>query len=746
MKTILSILLLFCVISEAEAIKIVMPSEDSTTNKVYQIPTTSEKIKTDGLLKEPFWQQAVVIEVPYEVQPGDNIPAPVKTEVYIIHTESNLYLGFKAYDPDPDKIRAHFSDRDKIFSDDWLGVVLDTYNDERRSFDFFCNPYGIQLDAIESTNNFDDSWDAIWDSNGQITEEGFEVEMSIPFQSLRFQRSGESQTWGFDAVRSYPRNVRHHIGTFPRDRNNNCYLCQSLKLEGFEGAKPGKNIELDPTLSMVMTQSRENETSGDFKWDDKKIHPGFTGKWGITNNIVLSTTVNPDFSHVEADAALNDVNEPFALFFPEKRPFFTEGSDFFDNQLNAIYTRSLREPEWGVKITGKEKSNTIGAYVVRDKITNLIFPGNEGSDSYTLEQHSLNSVFRYKKDFGNKYTFGLLFTGREGENYFNRVYGIDGNLRVTDKDRVRMMVAGSSTEYPDEVVNDYDQPEGKFNGKAIDFRYSHNSKHLDYFLSYENYGDNYRSDQGFVPMVGYKEYRGGGDYMWISEKTDNWWTNFIIATNYTYTQNQQEKLLRKGFETDFIYVGVLQSEAVVGYEIERELYDGQYFNKNSYFVHYHLNPTANIQCGFNINAGDRIDYSETRLGKRIGFRPFANVKIGKHLSINYNHNYDQLNIDKENLYKVNISNATLQYQFTKKLFLRTILQYRNYKYNVAMYTEDPPEPQEKSLMSQVVLSYKINPQTVFFLGYSDNYGDDHKMDLIQTDRSFFAKIGYAFIL
>ncbi|MBN1821247.1 MAG: carbohydrate binding family 9 domain-containing protein [Prolixibacteraceae bacterium] len=745
MKTITCSVLLCILYIQAFSTNIILSSKDSTINKFYQIPKTTEKIKTDGLLKESFWKQALKIELPYEVQPGDNIPSPVKTEVFLINTENHLYIGFKAYDPEPEKIRAHFEDRDNAFQDDWVGVILDTYNDERRSFDFICNPYGIQNDAIESTNNFDESWDAIWDSNGQITDEGYEVEMSIPFQSLRFQRSGEAQTWGFDAVRSYPRNVRHHIGTFPRDRNNNCYLCQSLKLEGLKGAKPGKNIELTPTLSLVTKQIRENGTTGDFNWDYKKLEPGFTGKWGITNNIVLGTTLNPDFSQVEADAALNDVNEPFALFFPEKRPFFTEGSDFFDTQLNAIYTRSMREPEWGVKITGKEKSHTIGAYVVKDQITNLIFPGSEGSDSYTLEQKSINSVVRYKKDFGNKYTLGLLYTGREGDDYFNRVYGIDGNLRFTDKDRVSLMIAGSSTQYPEKIVSDFNQPDDKFSDAAIDFAYSHNSKHFDYFLSYENYGKDYRSDQGFVPMVGYKEYVGGADYMWISDKTDNWWSNFILGGNYTYMQNQQNELLRRGFETEFVYIGVLQSEAALTYVYERELYNGEYFNQKGWHFYYGLNPNGNIRCGLNLHLSDRIDYSNTRLGDQFGFTPFTTIKFGKRFSVYYGHTYDQLNIEKENLYKVNISNATLKYQFTKKLFLRTILQYRDYKYNVLLY-EDPPEPHVKSLMSQVVLSYKLNPQTVFFLGYSDNYSNSNATKLIQTDRSFFMKIGYAFVL
>ena len=153
MKSTISLLISLLIFSHLSAINILLPSNDSTTNTVFQVPSTSEKIKTDGLLKEQFWQQALKIELPYEVNPGDNIPAPVKTEVYLINTENHLYIGFKAYDPQPEKIRAHFDDRDNAFSDDWIGVILDTYNDERRSFDFICNPYGIQHDAIESTTH-----------------------------------------------------------------------------------------------------------------------------------------------------------------------------------------------------------------------------------------------------------------------------------------------------------------------------------------------------------------------------------------------------------------------------------------------------------------------------------------------------------------------------------------------------------------------------------------------------------------
>ncbi len=747
MKTIYLLLFTSFTFSNVSAINIALKkSSDSIQNTAFHVPKTDQKITVDGKLSEGFWNNAVKIELAYEVAPAENIPAPVKTYVYLTHTETHFYIGFKAFDPEPEKIRARFSDRDNTFNDDWVGVMLDTYNDERRSFDFLCNPYGIQTDAIESSSfNFDDSWDAIWKSNGKITGEGYEVEMSIPFSSLRFQNKNGQQTWGFDAVRSYPRKVRHHIGSFKRDRENNCYLCQAHKITGFEEAKPGKNIELAPTLSLNLSRSRSDYTSGDFQWEHRKLEPGFTGKWGITPNMTFGATVNPDFSHVEADAAILDVNKPFALFFPEKRPFFTEGSDFFKTKLDAVYTRSLRNPEWGAKLTGKEKTHTIGAYIVKDEVTNLIFPGSQSSSDSSMTQDSYASVLRYKKDFGNKYTMGVLFTDRQGDNYFNRVYGVDGDWRITNKDRISFMIGGSSTKYPEKVIARFDQPDGTFSDKAIDVSYRHNSRNIDYYLSYEYYGDDFRADQGFIPQVGYKEYMAGGDYVWINKKNNDWWTNFRLESNYVYSQNMQNQLLRKSSSTALVIEGALQIHSFIMYTYQKELYDGHYFKQNKIKLHHCMRPTGNTFLFANILFGDQVDYANTRLGDRFNIESGFQYNIGKRLRANYRFVYDKLNYKGDNVFKATISDVKLQYQFTKQLFLRATIQYRHYTYNVAMY-DDPRDPEEKSLFTQVLLSYKMNPQTVLFIGYSGNYSNNDVMKLIQTDKNLFFKVGYAFVL
>ena len=710
------------------------------SNKTYTVPEVTGKIKADGLMNESIWNKALKLELNFEVEPGENIKPPVKTEVFIAYSKTDLYIAFKAYDPRPEEILARISDRDNIGNEDWVAVILDTFNDQRRSFDFMCNAYGVQSDFIEVSSGDGGSWDTIWDSGGKITDFGYVVEMSIPFSSIRFQRKNGAQTWGFDAVRSYPRNLRHHIGTFPRDRSNNCYLCQSIRLKGFEGVKQGKNIELNPTLSGHYTQVRENENEDTFS-NSKKIDPGITAKWGFTNNLTLSATLNPDFSQVEADAMQFNINEPFALYFQEKRPFFTEGSDFFSTRMNAVYTRTMQDPHWGIKITGKEGTHTIGGYIVRDNVTNLLFPGSEGSNSTSLNMDSTASVLRYKKDFGSKYTVGLLFTNRQGTEYSNNVYGIDGNLLFTPKDRFRFQVLGSNIKYPGSVSDDFSQSKDRFSDTAMDFQYIHDERNFLIYGGYKRIGENFRADLGFMPKVGYRSYYGGIDYSWYA-KPGKWWTKFILENDFSKLEDIHGNLLDKNYSVKFHYMGPKQIYSNIGYEAGERSYNGHIFKINQFRSYFEMNPTGNIYTSIDLKYGDQIDYANTRLGKRFRINLGINYNIGQHIKLVVRNMFENMTINSQKLYNANITEFRTVYQFNKKTFIRGILQYVNYKYTVGLY-ENQIDPLDKNLFTQFLFSYKINPRTVLFLGYSDNYFNYINKGLLQMNRTFFLKIGYA---
>ncbi|MHB8054605.1 MAG: carbohydrate binding family 9 domain-containing protein, partial [Candidatus Aminicenantales bacterium] len=233
------------------------------------IPLTkaSSPIVIDGVLDDPAWEQAARLGIAFEWTPGENVPPPVKSEVLVSFDESAVYIGFRCFDPEPGAIRAHLMDRDDtdtLIQDDHISFMIDTFNDERRAFQFRVNPLGVQADAAfsEQDGSEDFSWDAIWKSAGRIEEFGYAIEVAIPFNQIRFPSGGGIQTWGFEADRSYPRNVRHRMSTHPRDRNRMCLICQFNKISGFEGISPGINLQLTPTLTVNRTDTRPDFPEG----------------------------------------------------------------------------------------------------------------------------------------------------------------------------------------------------------------------------------------------------------------------------------------------------------------------------------------------------------------------------------------------------------------------------------------------------------------------------------------------------
>ena len=715
-----------------------------TKEDPYVVPRAASGIRVDAVLDEEAWEGALMLEIKYEVRPGENVPAPVRSEVLLTYDSNNLYAAFRCFDPDPSSIRAYLRDRDTLGGDDWVALVLDTFNDERRCLDFIVTALGVQYDAIESPGNEDSGWDAMWDSAGRITEWGYAVEIAIPFSSMRFQRTDGPQVWGIDAVRRYPREHAHHLGAFPRDRDNNCYMCQAIKIKGFEGATPGRNIEISPTLTAVSTDTRGDFPEGKMENSNRDAELGLTAQWGLTANMMLGFTANPDFSQVEADSLQLDVNQPFALFYPERRPFFTEGSDYFETLEDVIYTRTMRDPQWGLKLTGKEGDNTFGAYVVRDEITNLIFPGSQYSRSTSLDIANTSSVFRYKRDIGSHYTVGLLATDREGDEYFNRTFGFDFDFRLTGKDQIQMLVLGSSTDYPDHVSASFDQPFESFSDRLISFEYDHNSRTWGWWADYEEAGEGFRADLGYYPMVGYRNVEGGANYRWTAEP-GRWWSQCRIGGQMSHYQDWDGDLLNNEGQVWFWYEAANQFYHFMRGRRIRESYNGQEFDRTEFYTEFSMRPSADLYIAAFALVGDRIDYANTRAGKRITLNPYISYNLGRHLRLTFNHTFERMRAADAHLYTANISELNAIYQLNIRSFFRAIFQYSDYDYNAANYTFEI-EPENRRLFTQLLFSYKINPRTVLFVGYNDSYYGASEYGLTQSDRTFFVKLGYAWVL
>jgi hypothetical protein len=714
--------------------------------KIFDIPKTDRKININGVMDEPAWSGALKLNLDIEVMPAENVPAPVDTECYLIYDTNHLYIGCKAFDPEPNKIRAYLSDRDEAWQDDSIGLIIDTFNDQNRAFAFFVNPLGIQGDEIMSNGGSqeDMSWDAIWDSAGQITDFGYVIEIAIPFRALQFQSSKEDQIWGFAPVRNYPRSRRHQISSFPLDRNEQCILCQLPKIRGFSGAEPGRNIELDPTVVGLYSEEKDVFPEGPMKKEESSGNIGISGRWGFTNNMTLSAALNPDFSQVEADVAQLDINKQFALYYPEKRPFFLEGQDFFETPVQALYTRSIADPAWGVKISGKEGKNAIGFFSAQDQLTNLIFPGSQGSTSGSLDQRSFSNVLRYRRDIGGGSTLGLLMTDREGDGYHNRLAGLDGLLRLNKSDAINFQFLGSQTAYPDSLAEDYNQDTGELYGYSANIEISRQKKNYVLFGSYEDFSPEFRADLGFVPQVDFRNFEVGGGYLYTATEK-SFFSQINVIGNYDQTNDHQGNLLERELETLISLSGPMQSNLTTVVGIRKKVYKQEPFSQFFNHIFFSIRPTGDFQGNLSFSYGDEIDYAHVREGKYFQMSPGIDWNIGTHLNMNFSYLYRWLKIDGERLFLAQLPQMHFIYHLNNKIFLRVILQYQDIDRNLDLY-EFEAETKTQTLFSQILFSYKLNPRTVLFLGYSDNYLGFYDISLTQTDRTLFIKIGYALTL
>jgi len=722
----------------------------------FQVARASAKITIDGALDEEPWASAQPIPLPYEWQPGDNIPSPVKTEVLVTYDLRNVYVGFRCYDPEPGKIRAHLMDRDDtdtLILDDHVSFMIDAFNDERRCFQFRVNPLGVQADAnfseLEGYEDF--SWDAIWNAAAEITDWGYAVEVAVPLNQLRFAKTEGPQTWGFSAERSWPRDTRHRMTSHMRSRNVNCIMCQFNKLAGFEGLTPGLNIELNPTVTAARTDAMDpaEYPGGPLEKGKADYEPGLTAKWGVTPNIILNAAVNPDFSQVEADVAQLEINRRFSLFYPEKRPFFLEGADFFLTPIQAVFTRTVADPLWGTKLTGKSGRTALGFFAAQDELTNLVLPSNQGSRQGSLDQDAYGGVFRLRQDVGRMSTLGVLYTGRAGSYYHNHVAGADGFFRLDQKNSIIFQFLHSETDYPAAVALDYGQEEGHFGGNAVNLQFQHYSRYWIFQAVYEDLSPGFRADYGFVPRV---DTRRGSVMLfrqiWGKPKS---WFNFIrIGLAGEIVGDHDGNLTDRYLTLGLLYQGNLETQVNVHANFVRTFYEGRYFDTAYGTFSFRIRPFSGSEVGAEAMAGEGIDFAASRLAHVLSAGPYASFSLFRHLNLIAAHTYERLSLGGETLYTANLSQVKLVWNFNVRAFVRAILQYQHQEQNPAMY-EFPLDSRTRGLFTQFLFSYKLNPRTVIFLGYSDNslggvfdswLGPD-RIGLARIDRTFFMKIGYA---
>jgi hypothetical protein len=710
----------------------------------YQIPHNPITPVIDGALAPGEWDKALQVAITNETSPGQNIPAVVATDALVMEDGENLLVAFIATDPEPAKIRAYYADRDRNYQDDFVGVVLDTFNDERRAFEFFVNPLGIQMDMTQDdvAGIEDDSWNAIWDSAGQITATGFVVEMKIPLKQMRVASGLPLQTWGVDFLRFYPRDVRHRLSNNAWDYDTSCYLCQLKKAQGFPDLQQRTNLQLIPTLTAQASETRPRPALDPWTRHDAEFDAGMDLRWGINEDVILNATLNPDFSQVEADNPQLDVNNTFTLFFEERREFFLDGAEYFNTFENLVHTRNIQDPDYGLKLTGKSGSHSYGLLAANDLRTNFILPGNLGSRVAVLDAtKSDNLALRYRYDYGRTLTLGTLFTRRDAEDYVNDMLSADLNWRLNDSDRIQAQMMYSDTDNPLSIQSAYGLAATQ-SDTAWRLQYNHEGEHFDLEMGSYGFGKDYRADLGFVTKADYVEHSINPSYIW-RPGIAHFVKQFGVWGFANYVEDVDGLRLQKNQRAGVWMDGPMQLYLEVFYNDGERYWGGRYFRDDNWNLNSRIRPWGGAEFNFNVTVGPGVDFANSRPADVVTLKPSFSLQLGRHLQVKLNHNYQRLKVDGGQLFETNLSDLRLTYQFSARSFIRAIVLYSDTTRDAQLY-RNLVDARSKSLGTQLLYSYRLNAQTRFFVGYGDSAIQDATLtDLAATSRSVFAKFSYA---
>jgi hypothetical protein len=706
-------------------------------------------IHVDGDLSDPGWQGLPAVETWFETNPGDNTPPKMRNVGRLAYDDHYFYAAFEFEDPDPKQIRAPFGDRDNVPSyTDYGGVILDTRNNERSAILFLANPRGIQYDAVtDDASGEDSSPDLYWDAAARITETGWVLEMRIPFSSLRYGKA-DPQTWGIMLYRNYPRDFRYQMFSTRLPRGGSCFICRENKLAGLAGLPSGGHLVLAPYANGSQSaHPRDDMTGAELVNGDVKAEVGLDVKWTPGANTAIDATLNPDFSQVESDVAQIGANERFALFFPEKRPFFLEGVDLFSTPIQAVYTRTITSPRFGLRGTGKVGGAAYTALVAYDRGGgSVVLPGSNSSDLADQEFESWVAIGRLRRDFA-RVSLSLLATDREikgGGN--NRVFGPDLRWRPNQKDTItgQLLFSSSQTPVRPELAAEWDGR--KLSSHAADLWWSHNSSTVDWFVEGKDFGDQFRADDGFVPQVGYRQTYGEAGYT-IRPSTGLLRRErfFLIGDrSIDRSGNLLNRRLSLGTGMDARWNSFFRLQ----YAADRVRAGDVVLPRQQLLYVLQVSPSRSIsQIGIDGFVGEDVDFDGARVGTGAKLSAFATLRPSDHLELRLDEARRLLNVDRPGggrgrLFTARVDRLRATYNFSSRCFLRAIGQWTETRRDPSLYA-DVVDRRDGVFTGSLLFAYKLNWQTVLFAGYGDGRELTTSEDLAKTDRQFFVKLSYA---
>jgi hypothetical protein len=715
------------------------------------VPRAAGTIVLDGKLDDAAWQQAAVLDTFFETYPGDNTAPAVKTVVYLTYDEHSFYVGIHAFDPEPGKIRAPFVERDNIVgTDDNVAVFLDTRNDRRSAIELRVNPRGNQSDAIYNDNSSSEDFspDFFYDTAAQLTGDGWTAEMRIPLSSLRYPKQEENR-WGILVWRNYPRDQRYSFHSSPIARGSNCWICQSRELTGLTGLSGGGHFVAAPYVTGQRLGEPRDELGSPLEDQDPEADAGLDVKWTPSPNNALDATINPDFSQVESDVGQIAVNNQFAIFFPEKRPFFLESLDLFETPIQAVYTRTITDPRWGLRDTGKLGGTSYTVLLTEDQGGgSVIIPGPTGNDFAPQEFSSRVLVGSLRRDFGSSY-LGLLVTGRENDGGgHNRVGGPDFLWRRSETDQLTGQLLVSDTETPDRE-DLYPTWDGRqLTSHAGHLEWLHTGRDWTWRATVQDFGEDFRADEGFVPQVGFRSGRYALYRNFYPQR--GLFRRVAPYTIVRYIESPDGDLIQRQTIPGIQIQGQRNMSTGIEFVVREQLRVGsQVLERSNTNYYFQIDPGRRLsRVGFNGSLGDSIDFANGRVGQGGHLGGFGILKPTDHLALDFTTDHQWLDVNagggrEGRLFTAQIERLKATYNFTARAFLRVIGEYLDVERDPRLYTF-PVNADSGSFAGSALFAYQINWQTVLFVGYGDDRLQDRLGDLQRADRLVFVKISYAF--
>jgi hypothetical protein len=696
------------------------------------VPELPSPPKIDGRLDNPIWETAVVLENFTQFEPQEGRAPTERTVAYLAHDRDHLYIAFRCDDSNAKAIRACLAPRDQVRGDDGVTVYLDTFNDMKRAFVFEVNPCGIQSDGVFTEgggggggrrgrggfDQIDRSWNTYFLAAAEMDDEGYTVEMAIPFKSLRFPNR-ESQEWGLQIMRSI-RRKNEEIFWAPRSRDVNGFLVQAGRIVLPGLIERSRNLEIMP----VLTGLKEGGSA-------LRADPGLNVKYGLTPSLTADAALNPDFSQVEADMPQNDVNQRYALYFPETRPFFLEGKDGFDTPLEVVYSRKIIDPLWGLKLTGKVGRTTMGFLTAYDENPAAIeiSPDSEGEEDEEDDDEplgrSLVSVFRLRHDLFSESYLGLVVTDKEmGPSAAsltrdsNRVAGVDGHFKFLNNYRFSFQVLGADSRL-----------EGARTGlqPAWALNFSRAARHLNFNMDWTSIAPDFEASLGFLRRKDIHSFHSRLSYSFLPQ--NDILISFSPSLQYRRVRDFAGTLTDEELSAGMFFNGWRQTTLWFNYQTGLERYEGRDFRGSEFRGSLNSEPLSWLQANLSYEAGDGIYYSDDpylgwrrELGCRLTFRPMANLR----LAVNLQNNLFLKKRGGGKEYEVSIGSLRASYQISKPLSVRLITDYNDY---------------HDRLYFSFLFSCELRPGTVFYFGFDrDRERDDD--GIMRRSQYLFVKFSY----